>query len=290
VLQPSFLKLDVALSNLTAFLPVALVAVGQTYVILASDIDFSAGQIVSLVNVAVVTVIAALGATSESMELGIAAGLGIGLAAGMFNGLCIALLRFQPMVTTFATSLVFAGLALWILPEAGGQVPAVFYERYAGSILGLPTVLWILLGVALFGGLVARLRFYHALRAVGGNIQAAYQSGVPVARVRITAYVISGFFAALSGIALVGETGSGDPLIGASLTLSAVTAVVLGGTSLAGCVGSVAGSVLGAFILGLINSVIFFARFPFAWQGLIQGAIILAALSGGVVMAWRATR
>jgi ribose transport system permease protein len=169
-------------------------------------------------------------------------------------------------------------------------VPAAFYERYAGSILGLPTVLWILLGIALFGWLVVRLRFYNLLRAVGGNMQAAYQSGVPVARVRITAYVISGFFAALSGIALVGETGSGDPLIGASLTLSAVTAVVLGGTSLAGCVGSIVGSVLGAFILGLINNVIFFAQFPFAWQGLVQGAIILAALSGGVVMAQRATR
>ena len=104
---------------------------------------------------------------------------------------------------------------------------------------------------------------------------------------RLTAYAVSGFFAALCGLALVGETASGDPLIGGLMTLSSVTAVVLGGTSLAGCVGSVTGSVLGGFILGLINNVIFFAHVPFEWQGLIQGAIILAALSGGVVMARR---
>jgi len=83
----------------------------------------------------------------------------------------------------------------------------------------------------------------------------------------------------------VGETASGDPLIGGALTLSSVTAVVLGGTALKGCVGGVTGSILGAFILGLINNVIFFAQLPFEWQGLIQGVIILAALAGGVVMA-----
>jgi ribose transport system permease protein len=89
----------------------------------------------------------------------------------------------------------------------------------------------------------------------------------------------------LAGLALVGETASGDPLIGGALTLSSVTAVVLGGTALKGCIGGVAGSILGAFILGLINNVIFFAQLPFEWQGLIQGVIILAALAGGVVMA-----
>ena len=118
-------------------------------------------------------------------------------------------------------------------------------------------------------------------------MQAAFQSGLPVARVRLFAYMLSGFFAALSALALVGETASGVLLIGGALTLSSVTAVVLGGTSLAGCVGSVIGGILGAFILGIINNVIFFAHVPFEWQGLIQGVIILAALSGGIVMARR---
>jgi ribose transport system permease protein len=285
VLQPTFLRFGVAASNVAAFLPMALVAVGQTYVVLASDIDLSAGAIVSLVNVVVVSIIDGMGGTGASMALGLAAGLALGLICGAINGLCVAYLRFQPIVTTFATGIVFAGFALWVLPEAGKQVPPALYVTYAGSVLGVPTVLWILLAAIAFAGIVARTRFYQALRATGGNMQAAYQTGVPVARVRLGAYTLSGLFAALAAFALVGETASGDPLIGGALTLSSVTAVVLGGTALSGCVGGVAGSILGAFILGLINNVIFFAQLPFEWQGLIQGLIILTALAGGVVMA-----
>ena len=284
VLEPRFLTFGVAVSNLSAFLPLTLVAIGQTYVILAADIDLSNGAIISLVNVTTVMLIQA---THGSVAVGFAAGLGVGLAAGAMNGIFVAYLRYQAIVTTFATSVVFSGVALWVLPQAGGQVPAPVYLAYAGSFLFIPTVVWILIAAAVLVALIARLRFYHALRAVGGNMQAAFQTGLAVARVRLGAYVLSGLFAALCGLALVGETASGDPLIGADLTLSSITAVVLGGTALSGCVGSAFGSILGAFILGLINNVIFFAHLPFEWKGLVQGAIILMALSGGVIMARR---
>lgn len=284
ILQPSLLRTGVAVSNVAAFLPMILVAVGQTYVVLASDIDLSAGAIVSLVNVAVVSVIEGMGGSGVSVAAGMATGLALGVFCGIFNGLCVAVMRFQPIVTTFATGIVFGGIALWILPEAGKQVPPAVYQAYAGTVFGVPAVILILLAVIGFAALVGRTPFELALRATGGNMQAAYQTGVPVARVRIGAYAICGLFAALAGVALVGETASGDPLIGGALTLSSVTAVVLGGTALKGCTGGVAGSILGAFILGLISNVIFFAQLPFEWQGLIQGLIILAALAGGVFM------
>jgi ribose transport system permease protein len=285
ILQPTFLRVGVAASNVAAFLPMALVAIGQTYVVLASDIDLSAGAIVSVVNVVVVSIIEGMGGTGASIAVGLTMGIAVGLICGAVNGLCVAYLRFQPIVTTFATGIVFAGFALWVLPEAGKQVPPELYLAYAGAVLGVPAVLWILLAAIVFAGVVARTSFYLALRATGGNMQAAYQTGVPVARVRLGAYMLSGLFAAFAGLALVGETASGDPLIGGALTLASVTAVVLGGTALSGCVGGVAGSILGAFILGLISNVIFFAQLPFEWQGLIQGLIILTALAGGVVMA-----
>ncbi|HTS52913.1 MAG TPA: ABC transporter permease [Burkholderiales bacterium] len=285
LLQPTFLRFGVAVSNVSAFLPMALVAVGQTYVVLASDIDLSAGAIVSLVNVAVVSIVDGMGGSAASIALGLATGVALGFLCGAFNGFCVAVLRFQPIVTTFATGIIFSGFALWILPEAGKQVPAAVYKAYAGAVVAVPTILWMLAAVIAFAAFLARTAFYQALRATGGNIQAAYQTGIPVARVRIGAYVISGAFASLAGLALVGETASGDPLIGGALTLSSVTAVVLGGTALSGCVGGVAGSILGAFILGMINNVIFFAQLPFEWQGLIQGVIILMALAGGVAMA-----
>lgn len=284
-LQANFLRPGVLVSNLAAFLPMILVAIGQTYVVLASDIDLSAGAIVSVVNVGVVSIVDALGGTGASLVWGLAAGLLLGLACGLVNGLCVAVLRFQPIVTTFASGIVFGGVALWILPGAGKQVPAAVYQAYAGTVLGVPVVLLILLAAIAGTAYIGRTRFYQALRATGGHMQAAYQTGVPVARVRIGAYMLSGLFAAFAGLALVGETASGDPLIGGALTLSSVTAVVLGGTALKGCVGGVAGSMLGAAILGLIGNVIFFAQLPFEWQGLIQGLIILAALAGGVLMA-----
>ena len=285
VLQPTFLRYGVAVSNVAAFLPMALIAVGQTYVVLASDIDLSAGAIVSVVNVVVVSIIEGMGGSGTSIAVGFATGLVLGMSCGAINGFCVSVLRLQPIVTTFATGIVFSGFALWVLPEAGKQVPPVVYKTYAGTVLGVPTVIWILAGAIAFAAFVGRSRFYQALRATGGSIQAAYQTGVPVGRVRLGAYVISGLFASLAGLALVGETASGDPLIGGALTLSSVTAVVLGGTALSGCVGGVAGSILGAFILGMINNVIFFAQLPFEWQGLVQGLIILLALAGGVVMA-----
>ena len=285
VLQPTFLRYGVAVSNVAAFLPMALLAVGQTYVILASDIDLSAGAIVSVVNVVVVSIIDGMGGSGASIAVGFATGVVLGISCGAINGFCVSVLRLQPIVTTFATGIVFSGFALWVLPEAGKQVPPVVYKTYAGTMLGVPTVIWILAGAIAFAAVVGRSRFYQALRATGGGIQAAYQTGVPVGRVRLQAYAISGLFASLAGLALVGETASGDPLIGGALTLSSVTAVVLGGTALSGCVGGVAGSILGAFILGLINNVIFFAQLPFEWQGLVQGLIILVALAGGVMMA-----
>ena len=287
-LQPTFLTYGVAVSNLAAFLPLTLLAIGQTFVILGADIDLSNGGIVSLVNVVVVIIIESMGGTAPPLPSASQPGLRSASPRALQRLLrCLSALPGDR--ATFATSIIFIGLALWVLPQAGGQVPASFYLTYAGNILGIPTVLWIIVLAVAGGALVMRPRFAQSLRAVGGNAQSAFQTGIPVSRVRLTAYVMSGLFSALAGLALVGETASGDPLIGGAMTLSSVTAVVLGGTALTGCVGSITGSILGAFMLGIINNIIFFAHVPFEWQGLIQGAIILAALSGGVVMA-RQTR
>lgn len=112
-LQPSFVQPSVLQSNLTTFLPLILVAIGQTYVILAGDIDLSVGSIVALANVVTVSVIAALGGTTGAVFAGMAAGAAVGLLCGLVNGLFISGLRFQPIVTTFATGIIFAGTAIW---------------------------------------------------------------------------------------------------------------------------------------------------------------------------------
>ncbi|HET8729033.1 MAG TPA: ABC transporter permease [Alphaproteobacteria bacterium] len=286
-LQPSFLRPMVMMSNVSTFLPLVLVAIGQTYVVLAGDIDLSVGTIISLVNVVVVTAIEALGGSGAAILGGILIGCLTGVAAGVFNGVCVAVLRFQPIVTTFATGIIFAGLALWVLPQAGTPAPEAYWRTYAEPFLGLRLVVWLLAAAVVFVLVIARTRYYRSLLATGGNIQAAFQTGLPVIRIRIAGYALSGLFAAFAALCLVGETASGDPLLGGAFTLSSVSAVVLGGTALSGGIGGAIGSVFGAMILGLINNVIFFAGLPFEFQGLVQGLIVLVALAGGVFVSRR---
>ncbi len=287
VLQPNFLEPSVVQSNLTTFLPLVLVAIGQTYVILGGDIDLSVGAIVALVNVVTVTVIAGLGGDGTAVVIGLVAGMGVGAACGLVNGLIIAGLRFQPIVTTFATSIVFSGLALWVLPQAGMPVPEPYWRTYAGSILGVPTVYVIYIVAFLIAAFLAARPFATRLKAVGGLRTAAFQTGLDLGRLRVSAFMLSGLFGAFASLCLTGETASGDPLMGQTLAMSAISAVVLGGTALAGGVGGTLGSVLGAWVIGMIGSVIFFAGLPFEYQTLVQGLIILAALAGGVLVTRR---
>ena len=284
ILQPKTLQLDALVADLTTFLPLILVSVGQTYVIFCSDIDLSVGSIISLVNVVTVSIMAHVGGGTWAILAGLAGGLLTGALCGLFNGFCTAVLRFQPIVSTFATGIVFAGLALWVLPEAGLAAPDAYWTTYGEPLLGVPFVVWILVVTGAVMAFLARLVMQRSLLAVGGNMQAAYQSGLPVARLRIQAYVLCGLFSAAAALCLTGDTASGDPLLGAKTTLSSVAAVVLGGAALGGGRGMVAGSLFGAVILGLIGKVVFFAGVPFEYQNLVQGLIVLLALAGGVAV------
>ena len=284
-LQPKTLRPVSIVADISTYLPLILLAVGQTYVVLASDIDLSVGSIISLVNVTTVSVMAALGGGPGAIFAGISVGILVGMMCGLFNGFCVAILRFQPIVSTFASGIVFAGFALWILPQAGLAAPDAYWETYGEHLLGIPFVLWILTVLAVSIALIAKLVFSRSLLAVGGSIQSAYQSGLPVPRLRISAYILCGLFSALSALCLTGDTASGDPILGAKMTLGSVAAVVLGGTALSGGRGNPLGSVFGAVILGLIGSVVFFAGVPFEYQNLVQGLIVLAALAGGVTIA-----
>ncbi|OBZ93465.1 sugar ABC transporter permease [Pararhizobium polonicum] len=286
-LQPSFVEPSVLQSNLTTFLPLILVAIGQTYVVLAGDIDLSVGSIVALANVVTATVISALDGSLAAIFAGMGAGLAVGIICGLINGLFISGLRFQPIVTTFATGIIFAGLAIWVMPQAGLPVPEAYWQTYSENVLGIPVVAWVLVAGIAFSLLVSRLPFHVHLLAVGGNRTGAFQTGLRLGGIRIGAYVISGCFAALAALCLTGETASGDPLLGASLALSSISAVVLGGTALSGGFGSSAGSIVGALVLGMIGNVIFFAGLSFEYQTLVQGLIVLTALAGGVFVTRR---
>jgi ribose transport system permease protein len=297
-LQPAFFRPAILSGNLRTFLLLMLVAAGQTLVIIGGGVDLSVGAIVSLTNVVIVRL---LGAGDDLALLlpAFLAGLAAGALAGLINGLCVAYLRFQPIVTTFATSFIFSGLALWVLPSPGGAVPPEAVSFYTSNPLGIPLAIWVVAAVLLLWGALRATRYGPYLYAVGGQAMSAYITGVPVSLVRMSTYVMSGMMAACGAAALVLSTGSGSPLIGGNpLTLGSVVAVVLGGTRLSGGQGSVFGSILGVVILGFIRSIISFANIPTWYQVLVDGLIVmfaragpgLAALARGRLAGGRVTR
>ncbi|NLG98959.1 MAG: ABC transporter permease [Chloroflexi bacterium] len=266
-------------SNMRIFLPAVLLAAGQAVVILGGGIDISVGSIVSIINALLATQLGP-DAPPERAALFLGLALLAGMGAGAVNGLFVAYLRLQPIITTFATGFLYAGLALFILPRPGGGIPRSLSAFYRDTTpLGLPLTFFIIAAVLLIWFLIRQTRYGRYLFAVGGKAEAAYQTGVPVNEVRFTTYVISGLMAALSGIAITLLTGAGNAAIGDGMTLPSITAVVIGGTALSGGVGGVAGAIFGAIILGLIHNIISFANVDLWWQTFVNAAIIVLALA-----------
>lgn len=278
-LQNNLFQLRVLNSNLRNFLPLILLTVGQTIVIIGGGIDLSVGAMVSMANAILVTLI--LPETQAGgILVGILVALAAGAAAGAFNGFCVAYLRLQPIVTTYATSFVYAGIALLILPRPGGNLPREFLRSYRGTPLGIPMPLYFIVLAVLFWLLLRSTRYGQFLFATGGKADSAYATGVSVNFVRFSTYVWAGVFSALAALALTMNVGTGNPRIGDAMTLDSIVAVVLGGTRLSGGQGGVVGSVFGVLILGLIRNIISFANVPTWSQTLVDALIIIAALAG----------
>ena len=279
ILQPNFLEPDTLNGTLRVMLPLILVAAGQTIVIIAGGIDISAGAIVSIVNAVLATQIGLKGDSGKATLIVILV-LFVGVAAGAVNGFFVAILRLQPIITTYATSFLFGGLALLVLPTPGGGIPAAYTSFYRETRpLGLPLAFFVIALIILIWYGIRQTRYGRYLFAVGGNADAAYQSGVPVNKVQFSTYIFSGLMSACAGIAITLLTGTGNASIGDALTLAAITAVVIGGTALSGGTGTIVGAIIGAVILGLLPNVISFANIETWWQTFLNAAVIVVALA-----------
>ena len=286
--QPNMFSRDTLNSNMRVFLPIILMAVGQAIVILGGGIDISVGGIASIVNTILATRIG-LSGSPEEMWRYIFISLLIGLSAGAVNGFFIAYLRLQPIITTYATSFLYAGVALYILPNPGGGIPAAVAGFYRNSTpLNVPLAFFVIAIILLIWLYVSSTRFGRFLFAVGGQAEAAYETAVPVNMVRFSTYVVSGLMAALAGVAITMLSGSGNADIGGPMTLNSITAVVIGGNPLSGGVGGVVGPVMGAITLGIIQNIISFADIDTWWETFVKAAIIVLALAApGIVNLFR---
>lgn len=277
LINPSFFTLD-SLTNLIGMaLPLVFASMAQTMVVLVQGIDLSVGPTISLITVFCASLMNGDGHNLAAVVLG---ALLVGALVGLINGGLVVLGRLQPIIVTLAMSSVLTGVSLFIMPQPGGTVPNAISWLVAGTIGVVPVPFLVLIIVsAAFWVPLRHSTLGQGLYAVGGNELGAYFSGVRVKRATWLAFVASGFLAAVAGVLLTAQALSGDPLIGGPYTLNSVAAVVLGGTSLAGGKGGVAGSIAGALILSLIVNILFFLGVSAYYQYVFSGLIVITALA-----------
>ncbi|MCB9456884.1 MAG: ABC transporter permease [Anaerolineaceae bacterium] len=280
IVQNNVFELRVLNNNLRTLLPLILLAVGQSIVVIGGGLDLSVGTLVSMLSALLVTWVTP-DSTPDQILLAVVLVCAAGMLAGLVNGLVVAYLRLQPMITTYATSFIFSGIALLLLPRPGGSIPRDLSTFYRSPLLDIPLAFYAIALLLLFWSVLRTTRYAQYLYATGSSGAAAYATGVPVRVVRVTTYVWSGLFAALASLTLMLSTGGASQAnIGDDMTLDSIVAVVLGGTRLSGGQGGIAGAIIGVMILRVIRNVIFFAAVPTWSQTLVNALIIIAALAG----------
>jgi ribose transport system permease protein len=280
--HPAGLTAGVATTAANKGVLLALVAMAQTLPVLTAGLDLSVGMVFVLANCLASTLV--VGSPVET-AVGLVAVLCAGLLCGLLNGVIIVYGRLQPIITTLATGAIYYGLALILRPVPGGDVNSDLADALTGQLPGgIPASLVVIVAVVMLVWLPYRRSVLgRAAYAVGSSETAAFMSGVPIDRAKLLAYALSGLLAAIAGLMLTFITYSGEAssAIGGTYTLNSIAAVVIGGTSLFGGSGSAVGSIFGAFVLRTIGDLLFvFDLEPF-WQPLVQGIILLAAVSLG---------
>ena len=271
----------------------ALTSLGMAFVIMTAGIDLSVGT-----TAACASVVSAL-LSSYGLLPGLVGGLATGVAVGVINGFMVTRMRILPFIATLAGMLMASGTGLLL---AHNQSVSVSYDTDftwlgQGDFLGFPVPAWIAIAAYVYGSVVLNLTsFGRYVLAVGGNEEASRLMGLPVDRVVFWTYVQSGVFASLAGVILAAQFGAGQPAEGVGWELFSIAAVVVGGTLLTGGVGSVATTLAGVLLLGLIFNVLNFENglgwisLSAYWQSVVRGVFLMVVVMAGSGAVRRAMR
>ncbi|HSU50157.1 MAG TPA: hypothetical protein VLJ41_06195 [Segetibacter sp.] len=275
--SPSFFKLSNIINILRQISVNGILAVGMTFVIITAGIDLSVGSILAL-GAVVATSMAHPG--EYPVIVPVLAALLVGLCLGVINGYFIAKKRLAPFIVTLGMMTIARGMAL---VYTDGRPIINLSDSYnqigGGYLLGIPLPVIVFIIVLLLGIFVLNYtRFGRYVYAVGGNELAVKVSGINTSRIIIRTYAISGALAGLAGVVLSSRVMSGSPSTGQGLELDAIAAVVIGGTSLSGGVGSITGTIVGALIIGVMNNGLDLLNVSSYWQQIVKGLIIVFAV------------
>lgn len=283
----NFLSVDNLRNILRQYSVPAILAVGQTLVIVGAGIDLSVAATAALSGSVMGVSFAHWGYPEPiAILLGIAAGF----AVGAINGFAITVLHVPDFIATLGAFAWVRGTALLVtdgLPvpdytkaKEGRRVPDSVSTLGADSVFGIPLIAIVAGAVALVGWFIlARTRLGRSAYAIGGNREAARVSGIHVARTKWAIYVVSGLMAAVGGFMLTGRQGSANALMGEGMELQSIAAVVVGGTNLFGGEGGVGGTLIGVLIIGVLNNGLNILGVAEFWQRVVNGTIIVAVVA-----------
>jgi ribose transport system permease protein len=250
----------------------------MTFVILTGGIDLSVGSILALSGVSMAMLINQGIAPSFAILIALL----IGVLTGTVNGISVGILGIQPFIATLAGMVAFTGIALRITnggPQPFDNLGSIFNLLGSGNVLGLPGPFLVFMLVAALGIFSLRyLAFGRFLYAIGGSAEAARLTGIRTTPTLIGAYIVSGFTAALAGVMTASRLGVGAPTAGGLMNLDAITAVVIGGTSLMGGIGGAVGTVFGALLLATLSNLMNLIGISPFDQQIVKGAVILVAV------------
>ena len=255
---------------------IAVIAIGKFFVIMVAGIDLSVGAVLALSSVLSVGLVNDFGLP---VVLAIAASLGVGALIGFINGLNVTLTKIPPLIATLAMMTVTRGLAFIY---SGGQniapVPDFYVNVQATRIFGIPVIILLTLALGIVADFVlTKTRFGRSIYATGGNPVAARLAGIRVNRIIVLAYTISGVLAALGGLMITARLEAGAATAGQGTELTVISAVVIGGVSLFGGEGKIAGVLLGVLLLGLVQNAINLLNVPPNYDYVVSGLVIAVA-------------
>lgn len=264
-----FLSVNNAVFLIQQSAVIAIPAFGVSLVIVAGSIDLSVGSVVALTGMVAAVVDRSLGPVP-----GVFAALAVGIGAGLFNGIGFAIFRVPSFMVTLGMLSIARGLTIIVSDSQPVNVDATL------QLIGRMPGILILFAVCFAGAtiLLSHTAFGRQVVAVGGQERVARLSGVPITRIKVLLFVFAGFMAAVGGIALAGRVGAATPTAAVGLELSAITAVVLGGTPLTGGIGNMTNTVVGAFIISILLNGMVILGVPSEMQLVIQGLVLVGAV------------
>jgi ribose transport system permease protein len=255
-----------------------VIAVGEVIVMISGNLDISVGSGAGLVTAALAEVMAHFHA---NLALGLVTAVATGLVAGLINGAAVSYARVNSVIATLATYSAYLGVALLVTNgQEVGIDSSALGTLGTGSVASIPYLVIVLIVVTAIAMILTRHSLGgHRVYAVGGSEQASLLAGIKVQRYKLSVFLLSGLCVAIAGVMLAGQTGTAQPTEGSvGLELTAITAVLLGGTGLNGGTGSVLGAVLGVLVLSTLDNGLLLLGVPAFWQNVATGVVLMIAV------------